>query len=78
MLKLIEQRHQVTEIAPETIEGSNGDEIELPPLSIGHERIGPGRLSRVPLTAVSTYSATIVQPARSACSRSARSRFSAA
>jgi len=42
MLKLIEQRHQVAEIAPEAIERGHGNEIGLATTRVIHERIESG------------------------------------
>jgi hypothetical protein len=39
MLELVEQCHQVTEVAAETIKRGHGDQIEATTTGVGHERI---------------------------------------
>jgi hypothetical protein len=44
VLQLVEERHQVPEIAAEAVEGRHRDQVELAATRIGHEGVEPGAL----------------------------------
>jgi len=44
VLELVEERHEVSEVPSEPIEGGDGHEIESPPPGIGHESVEAGPL----------------------------------
>jgi hypothetical protein len=63
---------QMAHRSGETVEFPNHDSIESPTVRVCHQPIELGTFSFVPLIPMSTYSAKILQPHRSAYSRSSR------